>query len=88
MDRTRLSVALPPDMLRIVHETVEAGEYASTEEALCDAVRVWQRQRHESEARLDAIRIRIQRSMDDPRPSLSEAELQARLRLLTGDAAA
>ena len=39
-------------------ESVEAGEYASTSEALRDAVRVWHRQRLEDAERLNAIRAR------------------------------
>jgi antitoxin ParD1/3/4 len=43
----KISITMTPDMLRVVRESVEAGEYASTSEALRDAVRVWQRQRLE-----------------------------------------
>jgi antitoxin ParD1/3/4 len=75
----KISITMTPDMLRAVRESVEAGEYASTSEALRDAVRVWQRQRLEDAERLAAIRARVQRSLDDPRPSLTEEEVEARL---------
>jgi antitoxin ParD1/3/4 len=75
----KISITMTPDMLRAVRESVEAGEYASTSEALRDAVRVWQRQRLEDTERLAAIRARVQRSLDDPRPSLTEEEVEARL---------
>ncbi len=39
----KISVTMTPDMLRILRESVAAGEYASTSEALRDAVRLWQR---------------------------------------------
>lgn len=42
-----------------------------------DAVRVWQRQRLEDAERLNAMRARIRRSLDDPRPSLAEEEAEA-----------
>jgi antitoxin ParD1/3/4 len=75
----KISITMTPDMLRVVRDSVEAGEYASTSEALRDAVRVWQRQRLEDAERLNAIRARVRRSLDDPRPDLSFEEVEARL---------
>jgi antitoxin ParD1/3/4 len=66
----KISVTLTSDMLRAIRESVEAGEYASTSEALCDAVRLWQDRRGEDAKRLAAMRTRVQRSLDDPRPSV------------------
>lgn len=88
----KISIALPPDMLRLLREAVTAGEYASTSEALRDAVRTWQRQRLEDAERLAALRARTRQSLADPQPSLSEDELNARLGALfaasgAGDAA-
>ncbi|MCE7027342.1 ribbon-helix-helix domain-containing protein [Jiella avicenniae] len=76
----KLSVELPAEMLRTIRETVEAGEFGSESEALQEAVRAWQREREEDERQLDAIRARIRRSLEDPRPSLTEAELRTRMR--------
>jgi antitoxin ParD1/3/4 len=73
----KVSITLTPDMLRFVRESVASGEYASTSEAMRDALRVWQRQRLEDAERLAAIRARIRRSIDDPRPNLSEAKTRA-----------
>jgi antitoxin ParD1/3/4 len=81
----KISITMTPDMLRAVRESVEAGEYASTSEAMRDAVRVWQRQRIEDAERLDAIRARVRRSLDDPRPDLDEDEVEARLAKLHAD---
>ena len=39
----KISITLPPDMLRLIREAVEGGEYASTSEALRDAARAWHR---------------------------------------------
>lgn len=83
----KISVTMTPDMLRIIRESVASGEYASTSEALRDAVRVWQRQRLEDAERLAAIRARIRRSLDDPRPDLSEEEVDARLEALFAETA-
>lgn len=75
----KISITLPPDMLRDIRAAVDAGDYASTSEALRDAVRSWQRQRSEDAERLAVLRARAQRALADPRPSLTEAEVLARL---------
>lgn len=75
----KLSITMTPDMIRLVRESVEAGEYASTSEALRDAVRVWQRQRLGDAERLNVIRSRIRRSLDDPRPDLTSDEVGSAL---------
>jgi antitoxin ParD1/3/4 len=88
----KISITLPPDMLRLIREAVAAGEYASTSEALRDAVRAWQRQRLEDAERLATLRARVAASLADPARSLPEAEVEARLAALCeavgpGDAA-
>jgi len=75
----KISITLPPDMLRLLREAVAGGEYASTSEALRDAVRAWHRQRLEDAARLAALRARAQVSLADPAPALTETEADARL---------
>jgi antitoxin ParD1/3/4 len=78
----KISVTMTPDMLRAVRESVAAGEYASTSEALRDAVRLWQRDRQEHAERLAAIRTRIRRSLDDPRPDLTGEEMDTQLQAI------
>ena len=78
----KISITLPPEMLRLVRQAVAEGEYASTSEALRDAVRAWHRQRLEDAERLAALRARAQQSIADPAPSLSETEADARLAAL------
>lgn len=82
----KISVTITTDMLNAIRASVDAGEYASTSEALRDAVRLWQRQRVEDAERLEAIRARVRRSIEDPRPSLSETEVDTRLDRLFTDA--
>ncbi|MBB3645616.1 Arc/MetJ-type ribon-helix-helix transcriptional regulator [Rhizobium sp. BK619] len=48
-------------------------------EAMCDAVRVWQRRRFENAERLNTMRTRIRRSLDDTRPSLAAEEAEAEM---------
>jgi antitoxin ParD1/3/4 len=78
----KISVTLPPDMLRQLREAVAAGDYASTSEALRDAVRAWQRQRREDAERLTGLRTRVQQSLAAPRPSHTDEEVEARLNAL------
>jgi antitoxin ParD1/3/4 len=78
----KVSITLTSDMLRTIRESVEAGEYASTSEALRDAVRAWQRQRSEDAERLTAIRARVRRSLEDPRPSVPLEEAFDRIERL------
>jgi antitoxin ParD1/3/4 len=75
----KVSITMTPEMLRVIRETVDAGEYASTSEVVRDAMRVWQRDRQEHAERLNAIRSRIRRSFEDPRPDLDEDEANAAL---------
>ncbi len=80
----KISITMTPEMMREVRASVAAGEYASTSEALRDAVRLWQRAREEQAERLAAIRARVRRSIEDPRPSLSVEAVRTRLAKLTG----
>ena len=84
----KISITLPPDMLRLIREAVEAGEYASTSEALRDAVRARPRAVRRPQGADAAMRARVTASLADPAPSLSEAEADARLAALfdAGDA--
>ena len=75
----KVSVTMTPDMLRALRESVESGEFATTSEAMRDAVRVWQRQRIEYAERVQALRERVRRSLDDPEPSLTAEEAEAEL---------
>ncbi|WP_320203935.1 ribbon-helix-helix domain-containing protein [Agrobacterium rosae] len=75
----KISITMTPEMLRIIRDTVTAGEYASTSDVARDAMRVWQRERQEHAERLNAIRARVRRSFDDPRTNLSEQDADTEL---------
>lgn len=78
----KVSVTITAAMMRKVRESVEAGEYASTSEAMRDALRLWNDTREERNRRLESIRTRIQASLDDPRPSLSSQEVWEKIEAL------
>jgi antitoxin ParD1/3/4 len=75
----KVSVTMAREQMQALRESVEAGEFATTSEAMRDAVRVWQRQRLENAERLEAIRGRVRRSLDDPRPSLTAEDAEAEM---------
>lgn len=75
----KLSITLPPDMVRAIKDRVAAGDYASTSEVIREAMRVWQRQEEEHKERLAAIRARVHRSLADARPDVPLDEAFDRL---------
>lgn len=78
----KVSVTMTPEMMRVLRASVERGEFASTSEALRDAVRVWQREREEYAERIASIRSRIHRSVNDGCPVLTGDEVRKRLAAL------
>jgi antitoxin ParD1/3/4 len=78
----KLSITMTSEMLRDIRASVESGEFASTSEAMRDAVRLWQRERQERAERLASIRARIKESIDDPRPPLTPEQVDANLKAL------
>ena len=67
----KISITLTPEMNRIIKQRVAAGDFASSSELIREALRVWQKREEEHQGRLAAIRARIQKSLDDPRPAIS-----------------
>ena len=80
-----ITITMSPDLLRAIRESVDAGEYASTSEAMDAAVRIWQQQRSANAEQLADIKTRIQRSLGDPRPSVPAKEAFDRIRKLHAD---
>jgi len=76
----KVSITIPPEMMRLIRSEVERGRYASTSEAIRDALRLWQREREEHEARLEVIRGKLREALDDPSPRLTPEEVRQRLR--------
>ncbi len=74
-----VTFSLPPEMIRELRASVAAGDYVSTGEALRDAIRLWKQKRVEDEEHLEAIRARIRRSLDDPRPNVTIEDVDAQL---------
>lgn len=68
-----------PDTLDLVRNAVSSGSYGSESDVVDEAVRLWAERRDEDARHLQDIASRIRRSLDDPRPSLAHAEVEAEL---------
>lgn len=75
----KLSVTLTAEMVKDLEASVAAGEFASTSEALRDAVRLWRDRREERAERLAAIKARLKASAEDSRPRLTADEVRRRM---------
>ena len=60
----KVSIALTPELMDAVRVAVESGDYASTSEAIREAVRDWNRRREERAAKLADLRAAIQAGID------------------------
>jgi antitoxin ParD1/3/4 len=84
----KISISLPRDMIEDIRESVERGVYATTSEALRDAVRDWQRKeivrRYESlkPKSLADLRRMVQQGIDslDRGEGIPAEEVFARLK--------
>lgn len=73
----KISITLPPEMLAAIKSKVQSGAYGSTSEVIREAMRVWQREEEEHDARLALIRQRLEHSAQSGTPlPLAEAFAQ------------
>ncbi|TXI37223.1 MAG: type II toxin-antitoxin system ParD family antitoxin [Nitrosomonas sp.] len=72
----KISITLPPDMLHIIREKVKDGAYASTSEVIREAMRLWQRQEEEHQARIASIQARLEQSAHSGEPILLDAAFE------------
>jgi antitoxin ParD1/3/4 len=79
----KITIALTPEMLGFVRTAVDAGEYASTSEAIRDAVREWKQRRDLLGYTVDELRELVQEGVDS-RPSslatMADVKAEARRR--------
>lgn len=73
----RLSITLPADMAKLIRGQVAEGRYASNSEVIREAVRAWEEQNALKEGRLAQMRAAIAESVNDPRPDLSDSDVDA-----------
>jgi antitoxin ParD1/3/4 len=70
-----LKISLPSEMVDALESRVKAGAYASTSDALQEAVELLLEQEAADERRLAAIRSRVQVSLEDGSPDVSLDEI-------------
>jgi antitoxin ParD1/3/4 len=75
----KISIALPPEMVSVVRQAVEAGEYASSSEVVRDALRDWTQKRAMQREEVIALRRIWQKARADTRPGVPAEEVMDRL---------
>ncbi len=73
----RLTIMLTSDLAEYVRAKVQTGEYLSSSDLIRDALHSWQDQERLWAERVQHIRARIADADADPRPSLTDAEVEA-----------
>lgn len=71
----RLSITLPKDMAQTVRGAVSEGGYASNSEVIREALRLWQEANAARLERVARVRRAIAEADADPRPNLSEKDV-------------
>ena len=72
----KLSITLPDEMHSVIKANVDSGAFSSTSEVMRDAIRVWMRQQSEDQAVLAEVRERLQSSLNDSRPDISNHQVR------------
>ena len=75
----KISIALPPEMVAVVRQAVETGEYASSSEVVRDALRDWTQKRSMRQQGIDALRQVWRQAMEDKTPGVPFNEVLDRL---------
>ena len=68
MGERKLSITLPDDMADAIKARVDSGRYNSQNDVMRAAVTALLREEDDQDGRLDAIRERVRKSIEDPRP--------------------
>lgn len=80
----KITIALTSEMAVFVRSAVDAGEYASTSEAIRDAVREWKERRDLLGYTVEDLRVLVQEGIDSgpsSRTTMAEVKAAARERL-------
>ncbi len=75
----KISIALPPEMVAVVRQAVETGEYASSSEVVRDALRDWTLKRSLRQQGIDELRQVWRQAMEDKTPGVPVNEVLDRL---------
>jgi len=75
----KISIALPHDMVSLVRDAVESGEYASASEVIREALRAWKFRRKVETLEVDELRQLLQEGAQSG-PGIDADLVFARLR--------
>ena len=75
----KISIALPPEMVALLRQAVDTGEYASSSEVVRDALRDWTHKRRQREQGVAELRQVWQSALRDVSPGVNADEVIARL---------
>jgi antitoxin ParD1/3/4 len=75
----KISIALPAEMLTLVHDAVDAGEYASTSEVVRDALREWTIRRASRQQGIADLRKLWAKAVKDKTPGVPAEDVMDRL---------
>jgi antitoxin ParD1/3/4 len=75
----KISIALPPEMVSLVRQAVESGEYASSSEAVRDALRDWNLKRSLRQQGIQELRKVWRQAMEDNSPGVAVDDVLDRL---------
>ena len=75
----KISIALPPEMVAVLRQAVETGEYASSSEVVRDALRDWSHKRSLRQQGIDELRQVWRQAMEDKTPGVPDNEVRDRL---------
>lgn len=77
MAQSQLTVSLSPRLECALRDAVAAGEYASIEEAVNEAVALWHADRRAYQVELDHFRATLAESENDPSGDMTAEEVRA-----------
>ena len=75
----KISVALPPEMVAVVRQAVDAGEYASSSEVVREALRDWTQKRSLRQQGVEELRQLWREALADETPGIPAEEVLGRL---------
>src|ERR1700730_6396122 len=75
----KISIALPPEMVALLRQAVDTGEYASSSEVVRDALRDWTQKRNLRQQGVEELRQVWQQAIEDRKPGVPVEDVLDRL---------
>jgi antitoxin ParD1/3/4 len=75
----KISIALPPEMVALLRQAVDTGEYASSSEVVRDALRDWTQKRSLRQQGVEELRQVWQQAIEDRKPGVPVEDVLDRL---------